>query len=85
MEKSLFARENRALVALLRETRQRAGLTQVEAASRLGETQSWLSKVERGAQRIDVLQLRTLCRTFGTTLPEFVSRFEELLKSRPRG
>ncbi len=48
MEKSTFTREYQLLCTLVREFRERAGLTQVQLAERLGETQSFVSKSERG-------------------------------------
>ena len=50
----------------LREIRERAGLTQDELAARLGESQSYISKYERGERRlgfIDVLIICEACRT----------------------
>jgi hypothetical protein len=35
--------------------------------------------VEIGQRRLDVIQLRTICRVLGTTLPDFVTRLEERL------
>jgi transcriptional regulator with XRE-family HTH domain len=79
MEKSIHTDEYAALLALLRETRQTAGLTQVQLAQRLGQSQSFVSKVEVGERRLDLIQLRTICRELGTTLPEFVGQLEERL------
>ena len=84
MEKSVFTPEYRALLKLLRETRQRAGVTQVELAARLNETQSYISKVERGEIRLDVIQLRTLCMALETSLPEFIGALEVRLPSHRR-
>ncbi len=77
MEKSTFTREYEILRTLLREQREAAGLTQVELAERIGETQSYVSKVERGERRLDLVQLRVFCGAFGVSLRNFVSRFEE--------
>ena len=84
MEKTIFTEEYAALLALLRETRKAAGLTQVQLAERVGETQSYVSKLERGELRLDVIQLRTLCLAFGTTLPGFVAKLEERLAKRAK-
>jgi transcriptional regulator with XRE-family HTH domain len=37
--------------------RAKSGLTQVEVSSRLGKSQSFISKVELGERRIDVVEL----------------------------
>jgi transcriptional regulator with XRE-family HTH domain len=79
MEKSIFTEEYAALLELLRQARQAAELTQVELARRLGQSQSFVSKVEAGQRRLDVIQLRTICQALGTTLPAFVARLERRL------
>jgi transcriptional regulator with XRE-family HTH domain len=79
MEKSIHTDEYAALLALLRETRGAAGLTQVQLAERLSQSQSFVSKVEIGERRLDLIQLRTICLALGTTLLEFVRRLEERL------
>lgn len=80
MEKSTFTPDYQALTDLLRVVRQEAGITQVELAERLGETQSYVSKVERGERRLDVVQLRWFCRALGVPLKVFVERYEKSLK-----
>lgn len=42
------------LGALVREARQRQGLTQAQLAERMGVTQKWVSKLERGNPRAEV-------------------------------
>jgi ribosome-binding protein aMBF1 (putative translation factor) len=82
MEKTIYSREYGVVLRLLREAREKAGITQVELAKKLRQTQSFVSKIERGDRRLDIVQLRTLCRIFGLTLVEFVGRLEKELKSR---
>lgn len=84
MEKSIFTTEYASLLELLREVRQAAELTQVQLAERLGQSQSFVSKVEKGERRLDVIQLRTICQALNTSLPEFVARLEERLTRRER-
>jgi transcriptional regulator with XRE-family HTH domain len=42
---------------LLRQARQEAGLTQIEAARALGRPQSFVSKCESGERRVDFIEL----------------------------
>ena len=79
MEKSIHTAGYAVLLTLLRETRQAAGVTQIQLADRLDETQSQVSKLERGEVRLDVIELRTICLALGTTLTAFVARLEESL------
>lgn len=49
----------------LRRARIAAGVTQVEAAKRLGRPQSFISKCESGERRVDVAEYLALCQVFG--------------------
>lgn len=82
MEKSIYTREYAAVLRLLREAREQAGITQVELAKKLRQSQSYVSKVERGDRRLDIVQLRTICQVLGLTLAEFVQRLERELAKR---
>jgi transcriptional regulator with XRE-family HTH domain len=79
MEKSIHTREYETFLRLLKEVREDAGVTQVGLAEAIDKTQSFVSKVERGETRLDVIQLRTVLVALGTTLPEFAARLEKEL------
>lgn len=82
MEKTIYTREYAAVLRLLKEARKAADVTQVQLAKKLRLTQSLVSKMERGELRIDIIQLRSMCRVLGLTLPEFVQRLEQILAER---
>jgi transcriptional regulator with XRE-family HTH domain len=82
MEKSIFTGEYAAVLRLLRRAREDAGLTQVQLAEALERTQSFVSKVERGETRLDVIQLRTWLAALGATLPAFAERLERELRKK---
>ncbi len=84
MEKSIHSAQYAVFLRVLRQTRRQAGLTQTELAARIGETQSFVSKCERGERRIDAVELRVFCAAFGTSLRKFVTAFEEALRPRRR-
>lgn len=79
MPRTLHTPEQDALVALLREARKAAGLRQVELADRLGRPQSFVSKIESGERRVDLVELRQLCAALGINLVTFVRRFDRML------
>jgi len=83
MEKSIHSARYAAFLALLRETRLTAGLTQIELANRLNETQTFISKCERGERRIDVVELESFCRALGTSLPKFAAGLQKVMQSKP--
>lgn len=76
MRKSLYQHENEILRTLLRACRESAGMLQSEASDRLGKPQSYISKIERGERRLDVLELRALCRLYGKDFPTFITELE---------
>ena len=82
MEKSTFTREYRVFLETLKAFRHKAELSQIQLAERLDQSQSFVSKCERGETRIDIVQLRVFCKAFGVTLPVFVTQYEEQLKRK---
>ncbi len=79
MSKGIFTPNQKKLLALLRKVREEAGLRQWELAERLHRTQSFVSKVERGEHRLDLLELYEICKVLGISMQEFIKRFEESL------
>ncbi|MDZ4683523.1 MAG: helix-turn-helix transcriptional regulator [Planctomycetaceae bacterium] len=83
MEKSVFTREYDVLRSLLREVRRRCSVTQVELAARLNETQSFVSKCERGERRLDLVQLAAFCQALHLPLVDFVQEYQQRCRPRP--
>jgi transcriptional regulator with XRE-family HTH domain len=54
---SVHSKPYKNLLALMTGARERAGLTQAELAERIGQTQTFVSKCERGERRLDVIEL----------------------------
>jgi transcriptional regulator with XRE-family HTH domain len=80
MKKKAYIAQRDRLIALLREMRLEAGLTQVELAARVGKDQAYVSRYESGQRRLDVLEVREICDAFGMTLEAFAERLEKALK-----
>jgi transcriptional regulator with XRE-family HTH domain len=59
-------------LATLKDVRISHGLTQSDLASRLKSTQSFISKVERGERRLDVVELRQWCKAIRVDFAKFV-------------
>ncbi|MDC1205341.1 helix-turn-helix transcriptional regulator [Candidatus Pacebacteria bacterium] len=73
MSKSIHSNEYRGVVRKLREARENAGLTQSEAAENLAKPQSYISKIERGERRIDVVELSKIAKLYKKKVDWFVS------------
>ena len=56
MPSSIFTQRHQGFIAFIASVRKAAGVTQVELAERLGKPQSFVSKVERGERRLDVIE-----------------------------
>jgi transcriptional regulator with XRE-family HTH domain len=84
MEKSLYSEGYALFLRQLRAARKGMGVTQIELAKRLDETQSFISKCERGERRIDVVELREFCRALGVPFTEFSRRLDTVMsRKRP--
>jgi transcriptional regulator with XRE-family HTH domain len=74
--KSLYRTENLELAALLRQLREEAGLVQTAFGERLGRGQTYVSNVELGIRRLDLVELRDYCAALGIALPQLIERWE---------
>lgn len=80
MPKAIYRPEHDVLVHLLKDIRIRAGLKQAQCSEALGRSQSFMSDVENGIRRLDLVQLRDLCAVLGYDLPRLINEYEEALK-----
>ncbi len=62
MPKTIFGGGHPHLVSVLTEARRASGLTQAQLAERVGKDQTFISIVERGQRRVDVLEFVALAR-----------------------
>ncbi|AUG01408.1 transcriptional regulator [Pseudomonas sp. 09C 129] len=80
MAKTIYRPEHATLLSLLKKHRKAAGLTQVQCSKALNRPQSFMSDVESGTRRLDIVQLRDLCKVLGVGLAELVIEFETSLE-----
>lgn len=80
MPKSVHGGDNPHLVAVLTEARRDSGLTQVQLAERVGKDQTFISIIERGQRRVDVLEFVALARAMKADPAKL---FAEVLKRLP--
>lgn len=65
MRKTLATPQHRALCTLLREQRERQGLTQASVAKKLGKPQPFVARYESGERRLDVIEFLHVSRAIG--------------------
>jgi transcriptional regulator with XRE-family HTH domain len=83
--KSIHLSAYRQFQGSLVEIRQSAGITQAELARKLGRPQSYISKVESGDRRIDVVEYVQLMQAIGASPePLIVKLATSLENSRNR-
>ena len=65
MPKTVTSPLQKKLAAMLVERRKAAGLRQVDLAEKMGVYQSWVTHMESGQRRIDVVELIELGKILG--------------------
>jgi transcriptional regulator with XRE-family HTH domain len=77
MFRSLNSEEYNIFLKTLYRLRIGAGLKQIDIAEKLGVPQSYISKIENGERRIDIIELRRIVKVLGVSLVEFIQEFED--------
>ncbi len=72
--KTLSSPLYRQFLVLMRDARDKAGLSQVELAARLGRPQSFVSKYESGERRLDVAEFIEICRAMEVSAPKLLKK-----------
>lgn len=77
MKKSLNSKEHKILLEMLYHLRVISGLRQSDLATLLNVPQSFVSKIESGERRIDLIELRAILKCTNTDITEFIIEFEK--------
>ena len=78
--KAKLSEELRALGELLVEVREAAGLKQSDVAARLGMPASYLSKIENGTRRLDVVELIRIAEAMDQDPAEILRQLQRRLR-----
>lgn len=74
MPKSRHTVRYEKLLQALRAARKDAGLTQTQVAKHFRTHASFVSKIESGERRIDVVELADFCQIYGVRLAPFLKK-----------
>ncbi|MAC89388.1 helix-turn-helix transcriptional regulator [Maricaulis sp.] len=66
MPKAVFSDAYKVILFHLIQERKQAGITQQELANRLNRPQPFISQIENGVRRIDVLEFYAIAKAIGT-------------------
>lgn len=84
MTKTIYREEHQILASLLRELRERAGMTQADFAPVLNRPQNRVSDFERGGRRIDVIEFIDYCAALELDPTKVFSELRKRLSTRNR-
>ncbi|AMV00336.1 MULTISPECIES: helix-turn-helix domain-containing protein [Xanthomonas] len=86
MAQSTHNPDYQLLLTVLKAARKRAGVSQVDLAERLGNTQTFVSKCERGERRIDAVELVEFAEALGVEPLRLLGEYLEqrAAKLRPK-
>jgi len=72
MSKTIYSKEYRKIIEILKKARIEAGLTQLDAAKKLKKHQSYISKCESCERRIDVIELIKFAKIYKKPINYFI-------------
>ena len=72
MKKGIYSKAHKKIVEKLKQARKEAGLDQQEVARQLGKTQSYVSKLESGQRKLDILQIKELAEIYHKKITDFI-------------
>ena len=78
--KAKLAEELVILGKVLADARERHGIKQAELAQKLGLPASYLSKIENGTRRLDVIELIQIAQAMGADAAELIADVEKALR-----
>ena len=72
IKKTIYSCQYKTIIQNLKEARLKQGLTQLEVAKHFGVGQSFISKIESGQYRLDILQLQEFAKLYNKSLTSFL-------------
>jgi len=65
MNKTIWTKEYAKFIKQLRQARLDSGLRQIEVAKKLRRPQSYISRVESGEYRLDIIEVKRFAKIYG--------------------
>ncbi len=72
MDKTIKTREYALFIERMRKARIEAGLKQIDVAKKMRRPQSYISRVESGEYRLDILEVKRFAKFYGKSVEYFI-------------
>ena len=82
MPKSVFTDAYASFLSVLIAARKDAGLSQVDLARKIGRDQPFISHIERGVRRVDLVEFYVIAKALGVDPVELFSRVAKAMPER---
>jgi transcriptional regulator with XRE-family HTH domain len=79
VKKSLSNKKQKVFLELLYQVRVNSGLRQIDLADKLNVNQSFISKIESGERRIDIIELIEICESIDVSIVDFIEKLSQKL------
>ncbi len=72
MSKTIWTKEYAKFIKKLKQARLKAGLRQIEVAKKLKRPQSYISRVESGGYRLDIVEVKKFAKIYSEDMNELI-------------
>lgn len=72
MGRTIYSKDHRSLIDKLKKARIELGLDQEEVAKKLKKSQSYISKIESGQRRLDIVQMNEFAKIYNKSIDYFI-------------
>lgn len=73
MSKTIWTKEYAKFIKKLKQARLKAGLRQIEVVKKLKRPQSYISRVESGGYRLDIVEVKRFAKVYGKNVNELIN------------
>jgi len=73
MSKTIWTKEYAKFIKKLRQARLKAGLRQIEVAKKLKRPQSYISRVESGGYRLDIVEVKRFAKIYRKNVNDLIN------------
>jgi len=72
MEKTIKTKEYAVFIERIKKARLESGLKQVDVARKMKRPQSYISRVESGEYRLDILEVKNFAKLYGKSVDDLI-------------